>query len=444
MSGQAPDPTVSQPAGSPPQYTIVLAPGHGGAPSTQKEDKWDPRTRSYLGRYLYGDIYKNIHEHRLVLPLSMELQRLLTLTESAAGWQEFEKILSQFSTQQKFPRIVLKSHLTRTDSYDDHNFSKQDDRNHAAWRLYDYPDARTGRMQPGRLSRINALKPWLVVAIHTTPAGRSQPGGMGVVLAPGYQTFNTLRLISLGQKSIQSFYRMPWADKFLITDRGWSQYEGARSDAWVYFHGWKTRGGRSLRRWPEMNRGLRQNMLTWRYADPPGWEKLALRNEAGPYSTVHKNFRATGPFWDRERGQAEAWRREGGPLGYGGDNYYASDQLLRYVQYGARLQSSQLRRKGALNGIIKPFVSAYTLPTYVNAINAYLEIAHTNRSKDRQLLEKKYYQQTARSLAVGIYALFQQISLKPGYGPWRPRAAALDFKKYADLPGGNYFEQVVK
>lgn len=423
-------------------YTIVIDPGHGGAPSIRKVDKWDRVTNRFLSRYLYGGIYKNHHEHNLVLPLAKSVVHYLELTNSKKGWIEFQKILSVFSNAKKFKHLRFNTHITRNHSYNHFHFAKKDPRNHEPYLLYDYPDnLHSGRMKPGRISRINQWQPHLVVALHTTPAAPGKPGGMGAVLAPGFRTFNLIRQISLKKRALSQFNKSLWADKWLVTDPGWTRFDAAKSDAWVYFHGFKTKKSRHLEIWEQKNRGIRYNMVQWRYADPPGWEKLARLNQSGPYSKKHCKFIANGRFWDREKGQPEAWRREIGYLKFGGDNHFATDQLMRFVQFGVRLQVEQLRTKNAIGPIVNPWVSTFSLPTFTNAIVAYLEIAHTNRWKDRRLIVQ-YKEQTAKSLAAGIYALFESLDLKKNSAPYQPDSRIIDFNKYENWKYGNYFKIV--
>ena len=424
-------------------YTIVVDPGHGGAPGMQKVDKWDPVTQKYLSRFLYGGVYKSIHEHKIMLDLAKRVHYYLNLSQSDAGWEKFSRILTKFSGKQNHQRVRFEAHLTRTNSYTDFQYPKGDPRSYEPYLLYDYPDRKSHRIKKGRISYINELKPSLVVSLHTTPAGGRQPGGMAAVLAPGYQTFETIRKISMSKLPVSRFNQMPWYKGWLVTDRGWTKYEAARSDAWVYFHGYKTKKGKRLQIWKNKYRSVRHNLVHWRYADPPGWEKLARLDIPGPYATNHNKFEAVGPFWDRERSIQESWRREGGIMGYGGDNHYASDELMRFVQHGSRLLTPALRKKNAIGPIINPFVSTFSLPTFTNAVVAYLEIAHHNRSNDVRLVSN-YREQVAQSLAAGIYSLYEGLPLKNQYAPYKPRTQKLDFEKYTNHKDGNYFLQAIK
>ncbi|MBI3395957.1 MAG: N-acetylmuramoyl-L-alanine amidase, partial [Spirochaetia bacterium] len=166
-------------------------------------------------------------------------------------------------------------------------------------------------------------------------------------------------------------------------------------------------------------------------------------HKPGPYALKYADFKPEGlKFWDREKSRTESWRREDGPAGYGGDNHYAGDELLRFVQYGARRMSPELAKPGAVGDILAPWSTTYSLPTFVNAICAYLEIGHINVDRDRRLVTT-HREIVAKSIAAGIYSLFTGMRLKPGAGPYAPRGKAVDFQKYENLPDGNYFDSVL-
>ncbi|MCB1308158.1 MAG: N-acetylmuramoyl-L-alanine amidase [Leptospiraceae bacterium] len=429
-----------------PQYTVVLDPGHGGAPLRRPDDKWDVVTGKYLSYYAPGMTARDengrlLHEHLVTLDLARAVKQYLDWTHSDQGWRKFSELLNEFSDQNTYERIVIDARMSRKDSWNHRFRSTEHPEVNAPYRLYDFPDPESGKMRNGRISFINRLQPHLVVSLHTNPAGAGHDGGMAAVLSPGYETFEMIRRIHLNDKPVSFFQQSPWYGKWLVTDPGWSQYEAARADTWVYFNGWRTnRSGTAIDR--NKNRGIRYNMFNWRYRDPPGWEKLHDESEPGPYATAFREFRAEGPFWDRERGQAESWRREGGVMGYGGDNHLATDELMRFVQYGVRRLEPGMRSDAAIGPILNPYVSTYSLPTFVNAICAYLEIAHLNRLRDRKLIIQ-HRDEVARSLAVGIYSLFRGLHLRGEIGPYQPRGNPIQFERYENLPEGNYFERVI-
>lgn len=428
-----------------PRYPVVIDPGHGGYHTAGPDDKWDPVTGDYLSPFYYGAVdrrTRRYREHILVLDLSQRVKHYLDWTREPEDWPKFQALLREFTGRPdaEFERIILDASMSRTDNYRTHEYKSWEDRN-APYRLYDYPD-KNGRMRPGRISEINQQEPYLVLSLHMNPAPPGHPGGMAAVLAPGYATFAMIRDIHLGKRPMSDFEEGPWHGKFLVTDYGWTQYQAARADASVYFNGFRTsRDGERPNE--NKNRGIRSNLISWRYAEEDGWERNYDPEAPGPYAQDWEKWRPEGPFWDRERGQAEEWRREGGPLGYGGDNHYASDELMRFVQYGVRKLAPELRGDAGPGPINKPFVSTYSMPTLVNAVNAYLEIGYIDVAKDRELVIA-YREEVARSLAVGVYSLFRGIETErgEGLGPYYPRGEPVQWERYEELPEGNYFKIV--
>ena len=431
-----------------PEYKIIIDPGHGGANINLngrfvKSDRWDPIQKKYISHYLTGMAADGYEEHLVMLDLAKRLHYYLNLTTNRWGWQKFVKILRRLSASpqhgaEDFVRIRLKSKLTRQESWN-HVYDKPDQLSvNDRYRLYDYPDQR-GRLRSGRLSFINHHHPSLVVSLHMTPAGRGNKGGMAAVLAPGFQSYDLIRRIQLGKESPKEWKRSRWNGKILATERGWSQYQLMQADAWGYFHGYRSNRSGTSPNW-NAPRGIRHNLVSWSYKEK-NWHQTYNPQKKGPYALNYNDFQASGTFWDRERSQAEKWRREGGELSYGGDNHYASDELMRFVQYGTRLLEPEMRAPGKIGKIHYPFVSSYALPIYVNAIAAYLEIGHLNRKNDRDLILGKM-EAVAQSLAVGIYSLYAGLSLpKLASNPFHPHGKALDFAKYRKLPEGDYFYQ---
>ncbi len=431
-----------------PVYRIVIDPGHGGAPKSENDDKWDPITKQYLDTYNIGMKYKNYYEYKIVLKIGRKVDHYLKLTETENGWEKFVKLLRKFSDQEDFKRIVIKSYLTRTNNWEDRKISIKSRRVNDPYRLYDYP--KNNKIELGRISKINAIKPHIVVSIHLNPGGPGHPGGMASVIAPGFKTFDILRRITLGELPESEFEKLPWSKYWLVNEKGWNQFEMAIADTWVYFHGFRWNKD-TKKPWIEKNRGIRYNMVHWIYRDSPDWivrAKMQMDNNTeGPYALDYKKFKPEGPFWEREKSELEYWRREQPLLdfniSFGGDNHYASDELLRFIQYGLRIQKPHLRKNNAISEIIDPFVSTYGLPTLVNAICAYLEIGHLDVKRDRELV-LSYQDDIAISLAVGIYSLIEGLELKKDYKePFKPRGKNVDLKKYIEHKDGNYFEKVV-
>lgn len=429
-------------AEAPKVYKVIIDPGHGGIKQSPYEvygDKYDSVSGKYLEFYKDGAKYNGITEMEVVLDLALELKSILDLTKTSKGFKKFRSYIKLFSNT-SVEWIKLDSELTRTDSYKDYKFREKDDKN-AKYRLYDYPDFATGKMKHGRISWINSKTPHLVVSLHINDLGskNSAYGGMGVVISPSYRTFELLKSISEGRAPKEEFLNSPW-NNWMIFQHKWSPLENAIADAWIYFHGyWTTKDGTKadLKRFE----GYRQNMVTWKYRDNPGWERKV--GKRGPYALKHENFQATGRFWEREKSQIEFRRREQGYEGFGGDNHYAGAELLRYVQYGLRIQANEFSDKyTSPNPIGKPYISTYSLPMLVNAISAYLELGNIRNTKDMYFLTKKK-KKVAISLAVGIFSLFHGLEVKEKDYPYIPVGKRIEFETYVTKSGESYFEDVI-
>ncbi|HMV43757.1 MAG TPA: N-acetylmuramoyl-L-alanine amidase [Leptospiraceae bacterium] len=425
------------------KYKIVIDPGHGGVKQEPLEifgDKYDTITRRFLENYKDGASYAkaNRTEMEIVLGVGKELKEILDLTKTKKGFQKFKSYVKLFSDSE-VPWIKIDSVMTRTDSYKDRNYREKEDKNQL-YRLYDFPDFKTGKNRLGRISQINKEKPQLVVSLHIN-AMNSTPdsGGMGAVIAPSYQTFELLKRISEKKAQPEEFLKTPWKNWMLFESK-WSRLENAMADAWIYFNGyWPTQDGSETNK--ERFEGYRANMITWRYRDDIGWEKKINKKE-GPYAIDHSNFRAVGKFWDRERGKPELMRREGGPEGYGGDNLYASNELLRFLQYGLRMQVNEDKDNyKEPNKILLPFISTYSVPTYINAISAYLELGEITSDRDMYFVTTKK-RKTAICLAVGIYSLFNGLEIKQMETLYTPKGKRIDFEKYIGSTGQSYFDEV--
>lgn len=427
------------------RYTIIIDPGHGGInqkPASEFGDKYDTLSKKFLEPYKIGARYKGRNEAEIVLSLAKELRDVLNLMKTRKGQKEFSNIIKKYSNSSLYP-IQFEILLTREDGInDDINIDPQQDIN-SKYRLFDFPDKKTGKMQKGRLSFINENHPYLVVSLHLNPSHKNHPGGMASVIAPPYRVFQDLRLISHGKLDPSSFTNSPY-NGWVRSIPSWNHLENAICDAWIYFHGYCTNKAGIK---PDLSKfyGYRYNMIHWAYRDPNGWEELAKKGGRGPYSKTHEEFLARGKFWNRERSQPEKWRRDQGWEGFGGDNLYAGNELLRFVQYGL---ASQLRDKEGkppqLGPIHYPYISTYSLPTFTNAIVAYLEIGFIDNDRDMYYLEN-HTRIIAESLAVGIYSLFRGIQPKVQEDlPYIPKGIPIDFQKYERYQGKNYFYESSK
>jgi hypothetical protein len=424
------------------KYKIVIDPGHGGTKQTPYEiygDKFDTVSGRYLEPYKNGASFKNRTEQEIVLQIGNEVKGILDLTQTKKGFKKFQSYIKIFSDSDT-PWIKLETVMTRTDSYLDKNYREKDDKNEL-YRLYDYPDFSTGEMKEGRLSFINKQEPHLVVSLHINDMGsknETDNGGMGAVLTPSYQTFELLKRISEKKADPDQFLNSPWSN-WMIFERGWSRLENAIADSWIYFHGyWPIKEGNKA----DLNRfeGYRHNMVNWKYKDSDGWEEK-INTPDSPYALDHSQFRAMGTYWDRERSKPEILKRENGLEGFGGDNHYASAEILRFLQYGLRFGTSNSDDYKTPNPILSPYISTYSLPALINAISAYIELGDIRSNKDIYYLTQKK-KRTAIAISVAIYSLFNGLEIRKIETPYIPKGKKIEFDKYIYKNGKSYFTNI--
>ncbi|RME93701.1 MAG: N-acetylmuramoyl-L-alanine amidase [Candidatus Hydrogenedentota bacterium] len=424
-------------------FTVVLDPGHGGryiSPKSVYGDKYDPLLHRYTDKFRPGAYYDGMWENEEVYEIAKLTKKILEDTQTLAGRRRFYRLLRKYGYPKRRNFRPIKVFLSRENSWHTRYMDIRDDVN-APYRLYDYPDIHTGQMQHGTVSRIHRFKPELVVTLHLTRGKPNSYGAMNAVITPSYYTYKKaieyVRSSRKKRKTIRKkFMRSKWGDWFK-TGKGRDSFEWFLCDAWIYFTGyWSTKSG--LQPMKEKYRGYRHNMFDWAYKDPPGWEKSARKHRPyTQYSDHLRTFVPRGKFWQREKSKYERWRREKGYEGYGGDNLYASHELLRYVRKA--LLRHKVDTPKTLPEIRQPYISTWTVPTFVNAVSAYLELAYIDIPKDHQRI-LNYKHVYAEALAVGIYSLYYGIKQpKRNRKKNLPWGWAIHFAKY-----GRYFQSSVR
>lgn len=421
-----------------PVYRVVLDPGHGGMASVNTKthgDRFDLLTGQYLVPFAEGAAYRKLWEHVLVYQIAVKTKHLLDHCSAAGDFQKFQKILSKY-TDEVPERIIIAPSLSRGDSSDRREISGRADPN-SEFRLYDYPDG-TGKILPGRISRINAVKPHLVVCLHMTRDWSTAYRGMNpVIVAPHSMLQQGLQYLQ-GKVKSRDFF-----DKSSYTD--WFQESSARgtfqwflNDSAFYFTGYPLtrRGAVDYGKF----RGYRYNMVQWAYRDDDGWAKTAREHpENGPYSRTLAGFAPSGRFWEREKTKFEAYRRDGGEEGFGGDNLYATSELIRYILYSLHLKGEDHPHQR----LTRPFISTWSVPLLVNAVTAFIELGSLANARHRYILVAKQ-DEIAEGLAVGIYSLLSGMKLKKSPYAQRPRGTRINLERYKLPDGTSYFDAVVK
>jgi len=432
------------------KYTVVLDPGHGGAslePVSVYGDKYDPVLKKYLIPYRQGASYKGIDEAFVVYKIALKVQYYLSLLESSSGREKFLQILKKYDPEiNKIEGNGFNIILSRPESLPFINKTKSFKPDlsvdyNEPFRLYDMPHIKTGKRVKGIISLINDHQPYLVVSLHLTGEYTPGYGGMSSVISPGYNTFKLaldyINSSSVDRKSVEARYkRSYYSYDWFYPNSKRTIFEWFLCDSWIYFTGYQSLAS-GIKIDNKKFAGLRENYVSWSY-DAGYWEGGAGLNADFIKSKMHPDD-FTGAYWKREKSDPEAWRREGGQEGYGGDNYYASNEILRFVRKG--LLANKIYSEEKLPVLRSPYVSTWSLPTYINAVNAFVELAFLKNNYDRERMTK-YISVQSEAIAAGIYSLFYGTSNnnKKDF----PAGNAVDFAKYENYSEGNYFKIVKK
>ncbi len=441
---------------------VVLDPGHGGRPeplSSGRGEHWDPFSRRFLNHYRFGCVAysggRRWTEHEVMMDLARRVRRWLETASDPVRWGGFVRMARSYGLMPLKGAIPFHVHLSREGCWRDAPYRNLEDVN-APFRIFDSPAVYPWRpgapMAPGRLSRINALRPSLVVCLHMNGNRNRRLRGMNALFVPSWSFFEQVREYILGKRKLSSVRPRRIIARWSLQGPGRTRVQWMCNDTWTYFTGYgSTRDGRHVD--TRKNIGLRMNDLQWRYGWPVARRVASLE---GPFE---------GAFWDRERSRYEALRRSGGPEGYGGDNLYASQELLRFVRHclwkdylrmrgeaGGGKENPladypaadpvRLSRRAYLGPHMRPSASDWAVPLYVNAVAAYLELGYLTNERDFWLVTKRN-EVLARGLALGIYSLYGGMKVVSSAGPGRPRGMPIDWTGY-DTEDGSYFDEVVE
>jgi N-acetylmuramoyl-L-alanine amidase len=392
-------------------YKVVLDPGHGGKSqkiSPVEGDHWDFKTQKFLTRYNFGAYHDNEAEHKIVLEICQKANEILRSANTDDGWREFSKLLSYYGVKrpEEFRRVNFDISLTRDKSYEAPEHSGEVNVN-KHFRLFDSPDSfdennkPSAALCPGRMSKINAMTPELVICVHINSSTNKAARGQASVIIPDYHVFDFVKTIKsrLGvKKALTYFWVLSW---FYPQNSVLSNLSRLINDCETYFTGRRADNKSQI--------GKRWQMVMWRYDKDDEYDNLL-------------NYKDNDSYWKRERSDYETMRRGGGIIGAGGDNFYASEEVIKFVRMalwqdyintaGASLKEAyEIKSPGEYLGAHgAPFISDWALPQLVNAVTAYIELGYIENENDRKLLvEKKDI--IARAIAVAVY------SLTEGYEP---------------------------
>ena len=408
--------------GDPEAYSVVLDPGHGGKYEPARAnsgDHWDPFSRTFLLPYNFGAQGSGIYEHEWTLQVAKKVDALLAMTKTDKGFSDFAKILQKYMSNSGAPirKVRINTILTRNFSHDSEP-NKNVQNINAKYRLFDSPASFNGKtpsseMALGRISYINQISPDLVVCLHVNSSPNRSARGMSAVIAPHFQFFSSVNnLITSGgpQAHNKSGSYSQVADFIATTFKKLSTIDTRTiiSDTATYFTGFRAFTNKFI--------GLRYLMVTWRY------------NTNSPLSSFIL-------FFMRENSIYECYKRAGGPEGYGGDNFYSSQELIRFIRLSLMNNFSAVSKAAGsqpdelLGKHGEPFVSDWAIPLFTNAITAFIEVGYLSNPRDRMLL-KNNQDAIAEGIAVGIYSLFAGLEIKKQQNLESPKALPIDFTKY--------------
>lgn len=420
-----------------PTYRIILDPGHGGVamrPTDIHGDRFDPVTGRYLDMFREGASLGRLHERDIVYSIVKKAEKLLKLCAPYGNNRAFDEILDKYAAEVP-DRINLITYVSRDSSINEEIAETMEDPN-AGYRLFDYP-GKDGSLQPGRLSKMNSLKPHLVVSIHLAEYGPREYKGMSPVIAAPYSVLDLGRRYLNGERGVRKAIGSRIIDDWFCQGSDRSNFQWFLNDVSMYFTGYSLKRGTEE---PDEFRGYRYNMVDWGYRDFDGWEYIGRNHPANTrYAKRVKEFVPDGIYWVREGSKYEKFRREGGPEGFGGDNAYASYEIIRYMLYSLYKNSNRRIRHRAG----KSYVNVWIIPLQVNAINAYLELGYLRRAADRHIMTRRQ-DDIAEGLAVGVYSLFSGMKLKTDDFPEIPRGKRIDLERYRVSDDRTYFDAVVE
>lgn len=386
-------------------YRVVIDPGHGG--KSEKDgliegDHWDIKAKRFLTRYNYGAYHGDEAEHKIVLDICRMTGEILKSANTDAGWREFAKLLAAYGVKRpnEYRRVNFDTAMTRERSFEAPEYTAEANVNRH-FRLFDSPESFDAAkkpspvLHPGRMSKINALTPELVLCVHVNSSTNPETRGQASVVIPGYRVFDFVKTVKtrLGVKSaLTYFWLLAW---FYPDNPVLGNLSRLINDCETYFTGKRSDNKSRI--------GKRWQMVKWRYCMDDEYDNLL-------------NYKDNDSYWKRERSDYESMRRDGGLIGAGGDNLYASEEFIKFIRFGlwqdyingsakSVTELSDLKSPGEYLGPHgAPFISDWALPQMVNAVTAYIELGYIENEADRFFLVSKK-DVIARSLAVAAYSL---------------------------------------
>ena len=421
-----------------PLYRVVIDPGHGGVFLSDRKkhgDRFDMITAEYLSDFAEGANYKGIYENKIVYDIALKTIHLLSYCSKDGNFEQFEKILKKY-TDGPIKKIYIETIISRVESLTEEIIKKSNDPN-ADYRLYDFPGP-DGDMIKGRISKINEYNPHLVVSLHLAKSAPPDYKGMNGIIVPPY---NVLKKGLLRLQSDDTERSLN--DKGIL--RSWFRESDSVSDRYAFYkdcaqyftsYGIKKNYKTDYKDYT----GYKYNMVTWKYRDGSFWDMEAEKHPVNTrYSSDYKSFKEEGSFREREKSVYEEYRRGSGFSDFGGDNYFATYEIIKYVLFS--LNQSGVSNSDKVPG--KSFISTWSVPLLINAISAYIELGYLDRKWDRGVLLYRQ-DEIAEGVAVGVYSLLAGITNIKGKFKSKPSGKLIDLDKYNITKEKSYFDIVTE
>ena len=414
-----------------PVYKVVIDAGHGGynmKPTDQYGDRYDPITKKFLRGFNYGASLDGYDENILMYQISGKVMAILKLLDHKGDFDKFKMIAAKYSNS-SLSRVIIESHeirpkgKNRIDVYNSNDPNKD-------FRIFDGNGL-------GRISKINSLKPHLVVSLHCDQYMPGDNRGFGAVIAPPHSFLLKAKDNLARNSSTEYFDKSPYSG-WIREDFRRSLFQWYLSDSMYYLMGYPLTAKNELNY--DRFSSYSYNMVSWRYADKPGWEISASKHpHNSQYSDNIDTLALNSPYWQRERSVYESYRRENGNDGFGGDNYFSAMEIIRFALTSLFLNNAD----APVQKTASPYISIWAIPLYINAISAYMELGCLGNERLRYLLIYKQ-DEIAEGIAVGIYSLFAGIDIKADNYTYKPMGKKLDIEKYSFPDGNNYFDSVIE
>jgi len=420
-----------------PIYRVVIDPGHGGVFFKDKErhgDKFDLVTDRYLEYFAEGANLYGIYERDIVFDISKRVLKYLDMCSPDGDFEKFKKIFARFSDG-KIKRVYIDTIISREDSIPFEEAKNIEDPN-SSYRLYDYKD-RYGEIQEGRISKINFFKPHLVVSLHLAESAPPDYIGMSGIIIPPYKVlrkgFDILKDNGNGKIDDNGIL-----ESWFKESRSVSYRHAFLKDVSQYFIGYGIKKNKTIDY--RDFKGYKYNMVSWIYRDDPGWHLHAREHKPfSQYSDNYETFKEEGRFWEREKSIYEEYRRGNSFKDFGGDNYFATYEIIKYILLS--LHTNGIKKRDMVPG--KPFISTWSVPLLINAISAYIELGYLDRKWDRDMLLNNK-EEIAQGVAVGIYSLIAGADDIKGNFKHKPSGKRIDFEKYRISNEKTYFDIVTE